>query len=199
MPRASPGRNRAGRPEPMRPCRARGPCDEAGRWRSAPCPAKDAARSTRRGPRQPAGPALRIPTSSSFFARTPGHSGRRARANDPLYTGLNDNPRFNCSLPNEQLRGWTRPGGADAYGNDTPYLAIETHEGSATSVVATSRAFDTSGHDFEPRNPPTYRVCISEAREDGRFPLPFLCDTVSYGTSLSVSAEPQDEAVGEGD
>ena len=44
MPRASPGRNRAGRQEPKRPLRARGPRDEAGRWRSAPCPAGDATR-----------------------------------------------------------------------------------------------------------------------------------------------------------
>lgn len=124
----------------------------------------------------------------------------QARAVDPHHTGLYDDPGRNCSLPNERLRGWTRPG---RYGH-TPnqYRPIETHEGSATSVIATTLEFQTSafGHGEDSRNPPTYRVCIGEAREDGRFPPPFLCDTVTYGgPQLSTVADPQAEAAQESD
>ena len=115
-----------------------------------------------------------------------------ARTNDLLHTGLYDRPAVNCSLPNEQLRGWTIAG--------DHIQGIETHEGSATSVVATSEEFFVYGHPESPRNPPTYRVCISEARDDGRLPPPFLCDTVTYGSpQLSTVADPQAEAAQESD
>ena len=112
----------------------------------------------------------------------------QARSNDPHNTGLYDRPAVNCSLPNEQLRGWTYPSGYDSV--YLSFMTIETHEGSATSVVATSSEFKTTSSDDRPRKPPTYRVCIGEAREDGRFPPPFLCDTVTYGgPQLSTIAE----------
>ena len=125
--------------------------------------------------------------SSSRTWPTPLRACIQARANDPHYTGIYNNPERNCSLPNEQLRGWTQPSRTRLRSS---FLTIETQEGSATSVVATSREFETRDSPSLPRNPPTYRVCVGEAREDGRFPPPFLCDTVSYGgPQLSTIAE----------
>ena len=97
----------------------------------------------------------------------------QVRSADPRDTYLHNRPTRNCSLPNEQTRGWTAPGGLGGGTRDS-IIGIVTQRGSHTSAVA-SADYDY----YNPGTPPTYRVCIH--RDSGDVvPAPFLCDTVTY-------------------
>ena len=88
------------------------------------------------------------------------------------YTGLFNDARGNCSLPNEQLRGWES--------SDPRFLNIITNEGTALSEYAGSGYRpDRFGRDAV-ANPYTFRVCISRNPADGLLlPVPITCQTVS--------------------
>lgn len=88
-------------------------------------------------------------------------------------TTLIDNPRGNCSLPNEQVRGWVYPPFPTGSGS---IHAVITHEGTQLSEIMTwDRLYYLNYH----ANPYTYRACIHRAPVDSVLPTPIVCDTVS--------------------
>ena len=106
-----------------------------------------------------------------------------ARSDDINATHLYDNASHNCSLPNEQLRGWTAPRSPDF--NTGELLGILTSEGTSISDVA------NRDYSHNLRRPPIFRVCIHQAPDEGILPAPFLCDEVRAG---SPAAAQQDES-----
>ena len=82
------------------------------------------------------------------------------RRADFQYTGLFDNHRRNCSLPNEQLRGWINPGG------NPQIIAIETHNGTRLSTVASMTYAAFRDH----LRPATYRACNPPGAREWRTP-----------------------------
>ena len=111
----------------------------------------------------------------------------QARHNDPHYTGLNDNPALNCSLPAEQLRGWVH--GSGHYGTGAPRpnrIQIVTHDGTRLSEVA-SADYRVQGYFL--RDPLTYRACIHRAPVDGLLPAPITCETVTPSVPQADTAQ----------
>ena len=86
----------------------------------------------------------------------------QSRSSDFNRNRLFNDATRNCSLPNEQLRGWRSVHGQT-------YINIVTHEGTHTSEIASSdyAVDDTSFHD-----PATFRVCINRVPVDGLLPPP---------------------------
>ena len=102
-------------------------------------------------------------------------------------TALFDNPRYNCSLSNEQLRGW-------AVITNQVFMNIITHDGTHLSEIA-HRDQSSRIYYFSPTDPVTYRVCIHNTPVDGVLLPPITCKTVSRRFARNVQADSEPEAV----
>ena len=105
-----------------------------------------------------------------------------ARARDFNQDELFNNASRNCSLPNDQLRGW-RP---VSHGGPQ-YLNIISHEGTKTSEIASGDYYFSDA--LYLYSPLTVRVCIHRVPVDGVLPAPILCRTVSTPATSRSNAQ----------
>ena len=111
------------------------------------------------------------------------------RTTDFTEDGLFNDASRNCSLPNEQLRGWNSPSGQ--------YLNIISHDGNKLSEIA-SVDYQLAGSGGWGggtwlQSPLTVRVCIHSIPVDGVLPAPILCRTVSTPAASRSNAQADTE------